>query len=221
MLDVARESSDWFAQVLTVDNTGAISREAVEIQRREYLRRRGRRCADRAGIFLFLRGCGSGLLLGQADPRGRAGRPDPRCRGESLSAREHRVGYRCRRCDGDLVLPSLFHVPSPVLHAIPALKSFYAEANTFWGKVWALTGRSVTVLWGLFLTGIGTVFQWLDPIAAALGDPDLKAQVMEALEDNPQYLAYVLMGSQPSLSRLGFDRLGRPDRCGRPSLDGS
>ncbi|SDF12150.1 hypothetical protein SAMN05216337_104533 [Bradyrhizobium brasilense] len=36
MLDVARESSDWFAQVLTVDNTGAISREAVEIQRREY-----------------------------------------------------------------------------------------------------------------------------------------------------------------------------------------
>ncbi|MGY2849011.1 hypothetical protein ACVIWU_001109 [Bradyrhizobium sp. USDA 4509] len=56
-----------------------------------------------------------------------------------------------------------------MLHAIPALKSFYAEANTFWGKVWALTGRSVTVLWGLFLTGIGTVFQWLDPIAAALG----------------------------------------------------
>ncbi|ODM82206.1 hypothetical protein A6X20_17295 [Bradyrhizobium elkanii] len=47
---------------------------------------------------------------------------------------------------------------------------------------------------GLFLTGIGTVFQWLDPIAAALGDPDLKAQVMEALKDNPQYLAYVLMG---------------------------
>ncbi|MCP1830267.1 hypothetical protein J2R76_006967 [Bradyrhizobium sp. USDA 4532] len=36
MLDVARESSDWFAQVLTVDNTGTISREAVEIQRREY-----------------------------------------------------------------------------------------------------------------------------------------------------------------------------------------
>jgi hypothetical protein len=74
---------------------------------------------------------------------------------------------------------------------------------------------------GLFLTGIGTVFQWLDPIAAALGDPDLKAQVMEALMDNPQYLAYVLMGIQPSLSRLGVGRLGRPDRCGRPSLDGS
>ena len=33
---MARGSSDWFAQVLTVDNTGATSREAVEIQRREY-----------------------------------------------------------------------------------------------------------------------------------------------------------------------------------------
>lgn len=82
----------------------------------------------------------------------------------------------------------------PVLHAIPALKTFYAEADGFWAKVWAICGRSVTVLWGLFLTGIGTVFQWLDPIATALGDPDLKAQVMEALKDNPQYLAYVMMG---------------------------
>ncbi|BBB97209.1 MULTISPECIES: hypothetical protein [Bradyrhizobium] len=34
--NMARGSSDWFAQVLTVDNTGATSREAVEIQRREY-----------------------------------------------------------------------------------------------------------------------------------------------------------------------------------------
>ncbi|MCC8945355.1 hypothetical protein H8A97_09640 [Bradyrhizobium sp. Arg62] len=115
MLDVARESSDWFAQVLTVDNTGAISREAVEIQRREY----------------------HGIYGDEA--------------GDALIEQE----YFC---------------------------SFEAA------------GRSVAVLWGLFLTGIGTVFQWLDPIAAALGDPDLKAQVMEALEDNPQYLAYVLMG---------------------------
>lgn len=82
----------------------------------------------------------------------------------------------------------------PVLRAIPALKTFYAEADTFWGKVWAIMGRSVTVLWGLFLTGIGTVFQWLDPIASALGDPDLKAQVMEALKNNPQYLGYAMMG---------------------------
>ncbi|MGF6431482.1 phage terminase large subunit [Bradyrhizobium elkanii] len=36
MLDMAQSSSDWFAQVLTVDNTGAISHDAVEIQRKEY-----------------------------------------------------------------------------------------------------------------------------------------------------------------------------------------
>ena len=97
-----------------------------------------------------------------------------------------------------LILPGLlgtyFIILRPVLHAIPALKSFYDEADTFWGKVWALTGRSVTVIWGLFLTGLGAVFQWLDPIASAFGDPELKAQVMEALKNNPRYLAYTMIG---------------------------
>ncbi|PAY04795.1 hypothetical protein CK489_35555 [Bradyrhizobium sp. UFLA03-84] len=92
------------------------------------------------------------------------------------------------------LLCAYFIVMRPILHAIPILKSFYIEANTFWGKAWALTGRSVTVIWGLFLTGIGTVFQCLDPIASALGDPDLKAQVIEALKNNPQYLAYTMIG---------------------------
>ncbi|WP_407169357.1 hypothetical protein [Bradyrhizobium sp. ORS 111] len=50
------------------------------------------------------------------------------------------------------------------------------------------------VVWGLFLAGIGTLFQWLEPIASALGDPDFKAQIMEALKGNPQYLAYAMMG---------------------------
>jgi hypothetical protein len=41
MLDMARAEmerggNDWFAEVLTVDDTGAMSREAVEMQRREY-----------------------------------------------------------------------------------------------------------------------------------------------------------------------------------------
>lgn len=36
MLDMARRDPAWFAQVLTVDDTGAISREVVEQQRREY-----------------------------------------------------------------------------------------------------------------------------------------------------------------------------------------
>lgn len=82
----------------------------------------------------------------------------------------------------------------PVLHALPQLKNFYAEADGFWQKAWALSGKSATIVWGFALSGLGTVFQWLDPIAAALGDPDLKAQVMETLKDNPQFLAYALMG---------------------------
>lgn len=36
MLDMAREEPSWFAEVLTVTDTGAMSHEAVEIQRREY-----------------------------------------------------------------------------------------------------------------------------------------------------------------------------------------
>jgi hypothetical protein len=36
MLDMARETPEWFSEVLTVDDTGAMSRAAVEAQRREY-----------------------------------------------------------------------------------------------------------------------------------------------------------------------------------------
>lgn len=96
------------------------------------------------------------------------------------------------------ILPGLvatyFIFLRPVLHAIPALKEFYTEADGFWAKVWAVCGKSVSVVWGLFLSGAGAAFQLLDPIAAALGEPDLKAQIMEGLKNNPKYLAYALMG---------------------------
>ena len=36
MLDMARQAKDWFAEVLTVDDTGAIPKHVVEAQRREY-----------------------------------------------------------------------------------------------------------------------------------------------------------------------------------------
>ena len=80
----------------------------------------------------------------------------------------------------------------PVLRALPQLKDFYAEADGFWAKVWAVCGRSVTVVWGLFLGALSGAFQWLDPIAAALGDPDLKQQIVDYLKDNPAVLGYVL-----------------------------
>lgn len=82
----------------------------------------------------------------------------------------------------------------PVLRAMPQLKDFYAEADGFWQKVWALCGRSVTIVWGLVLQGIGQALQWIDPIASALGDPDLRTQITDTLQTNPKILGYVLMG---------------------------
>ena len=96
------------------------------------------------------------------------------------------------------ILPGLvcayFFFIRPVLHAMPALKDFYTEADGFWAKVWAVCGKSVTVAWGYVLAGIGFVMQAIEPIASALGDPDLKQQVMDALGANPKILGYVLMG---------------------------
>lgn len=81
----------------------------------------------------------------------------------------------------------------PVLRAIPALRQFYADADGFWQKAWALCGRSITVVWGLALQMLGQALQWVDPIASALGDPDLRQQITETLGANPKALGYVLM----------------------------
>lgn len=82
----------------------------------------------------------------------------------------------------------------PVLRALPQLKDFYAEADGFWAKVWALCGRSITIVWGLALQVLGQALQWIDPIASALGDPDLRTQITDTLQTNPKILGYVLMG---------------------------
>ncbi|MDN5006475.1 hypothetical protein ACFQZO_37315 [Bradyrhizobium sp. GCM10027634] len=79
----------------------------------------------------------------------------------------------------------------PMLHKIPALAKFYAEADGFWAKAWAFCGKSITVLWGYFLGGIGSALALVDPVSAALGDPDLKEQVTTALQSNPKILGYV------------------------------
>lgn len=81
----------------------------------------------------------------------------------------------------------------PVLKALPALKGFYAEADTFWGKVWALSGRSATVAWSFVVAASSVAFDYVDPLAALLGAPDFKNQVMTLLKDNPQYLGYFAM----------------------------
>jgi len=96
-----------------------------------------------------------------------------------------------------LVAPGLivgyFLFLRPVLRALPQLKEFYAEADGFWAKVWALCGRSITMVWALVLQGVGQALQWVDPIASALGDPDLRTQITDTLQTNPKVLGYVLM----------------------------
>lgn len=97
-----------------------------------------------------------------------------------------------------LVIPGLlcayFFFLRPALQAIPSFKDFYAEADGFWAKVWAVCGKSITMLWGYVLAGLGFVMQAVEPIATALGDPDIKQQVTDALGANPKLLGYVLMG---------------------------
>lgn len=99
-----------------------------------------------------------------------------------------------------LIAPGLiaayFMLARPLLRKIPAFAKFYDEADTFWGKVWALSGKSLTVAWGYGLAAVGGAFQLVDMLAAALGDPslDLKTQVSEGLANNPSMLAYALMG---------------------------
>jgi len=99
-----------------------------------------------------------------------------------------------------LVIPGLlsayFMIARPLLKKIPRFAAFYERADGFWAKLWALSGGSLTVLWGYVIAAIGGAFQLVDMLASALGDPslDIKTQVAEALKDNPSLLAYALMG---------------------------
>jgi hypothetical protein len=74
-----------------------------------------------------------------------------------------------------------------LLHKLPLLAGFYARANGFWAKVWALFGRSATVAWGYLVAASATVMQALSELARVLGDPslDLKSQLIEILKDYP------------------------------------
>jgi hypothetical protein len=81
----------------------------------------------------------------------------------------------------------------PFLRALPQLKTFYERADGFWETVWSFCGNSLTIAWMYVVQLIGQALQWIDPIAAMFGDPDLRAQVTETLGANPKVLGYVLM----------------------------
>lgn len=96
-----------------------------------------------------------------------------------------------------MILPGLivgyFLFLRPALHALPQLKQFYAEADGFWEKVWALCGKSTTMAWAFFMQAISWALQWIDPIANMVGDPDLRTQITDTLGANPKIMGYVLM----------------------------
>jgi hypothetical protein len=96
-----------------------------------------------------------------------------------------------------LVLPGFvaayFMFIRPVLSAMPTLKGFYAEADGFWQKVWAVCGKSLTNLWSGVLAIVGGVFSQLDNIATTLGDPNFKQQVTDLIGADPKALGYFAM----------------------------
>lgn len=88
----------------------------------------------------------------------------------------------------------LYLVARPTLKAVPQLKAFYASADTFWQKLSALAWRSATVAWSYAMAAGGLVLQSLDGVAAAVGDPDLKAHISEWLGGDPKTLGFVMLG---------------------------
>lgn len=76
------------------------------------------------------------------------------------------------------------------LKSIPALRKFYAEADGFWASIWALCGKSLTIAWSYAVIALGAAVQAIDPLAAALGDPELRQQITSAFAD-PKVIGYI------------------------------
>jgi hypothetical protein len=89
-----------------------------------------------------------------------------------------------------LVLFYVFAI-RPVLRAMPAFRAFYAEADGFWAKVWALCGRSATVATGYAVAVPSVVLEIIDQLAALLGDPslNLKQMILDGLQAYPSLVS--------------------------------
>lgn len=81
----------------------------------------------------------------------------------------------------------------PRLAALPVFKRFFAEADGFWQTAWALCGKSLTLAFSYFIQLLSWGLQWMDPIAAFFGDPDMREQLTETLKADPKIMGYVLM----------------------------
>ncbi len=95
-----------------------------------------------------------------------------------------------------IALPGLFVgyvlVLRPVLRALPMFKSFYADADGFWSKAWALCGQSATLAVSLGVQVVGWLLQAIEPVGAMLGDEELKQTIAEHLGTNPKVLGIVM-----------------------------
>lgn len=87
----------------------------------------------------------------------------------------------------------VYLVIRPILEATPQFKEFYAEANTFWQKVFALAYNSGTIVWSYGLGAGGLLVNQGDNIAALLGDPDFKAQLSNLLGADSKTLGIIFM----------------------------
>jgi hypothetical protein len=87
----------------------------------------------------------------------------------------------------------IYLVIRPTLKALPQLKAFYADADTFWQKVWAVCYQSATVVVSYVGGALGLAVSQLDTVAALVGDPGLQAEVSKVFGGNPQMLGGVMI----------------------------
>jgi len=85
-------------------------------------------------------------------------------------------------------------VVRPILHALPLLKEFYTQADTFWCKLKACAWNSLTVAWSYFVAFVGLVLERFDMVSDAVGDPELKANLSTAIGADTKTLGYLLLG---------------------------
>lgn len=88
----------------------------------------------------------------------------------------------------------IYLVVRPMLKALPQFRAFYAEADTFRQKVFAIAYNSSTVVVSYAGAAFGFVFSQLDTIASMVGDPRFQTEVSNALGSNPKVLGYCMIG---------------------------
>lgn len=75
---------------------------------------------------------------------------------------------------------------------VAVLSASWATITAPFRALWLAGFKSLTMLWGYVLGGIGYAAAHLDDVGVLLGDPDLKQQIIDLLKDRPEILGYVI-----------------------------